>query len=272
MAQDCRAGELAQPGHPGRGGCTPSSSWLLDPGCPFDASDPSRGDEVIDAAVVKSRLKEVVEDRGPLALYSDRSSREVVPCPSAVGRPRRRAPPALGQPGGDGASRGAPATELPAAAHRPRPRAGTRVWDADGNVYLDLAGRASPRCLSGTAIRRSRQAAKAQLDRLWHTSTSSTPNLKSACAELLTAALESWTGPSSATRAPRQQGECASLALAPRRERGQAGRFEFICFEQQLSRCSTPSPPRDQVEPKYQKSFEPLLPGVLQSRTATSRR
>lgn len=46
---------------------------------------------------------------------------------------------------------------------------GTRVWDADGNAYLDLLGGIATLPF-GHCHPEITAAAKAQLDRLWHTS------------------------------------------------------------------------------------------------------
>ena len=137
---------------------------------------------------------------------------------------------------------------------------GTRAWDADGNVYLDLLGGIA--CLPfGHCHPEITAAAKAQLDKLWHTSNVFYTEPQVHLAELLTAAsgLDRAFFCNSGAEANEAM---LKLARKAQRERGQPGRFEFICFDNSFH-GRTLATVTATGQPKYQKGFEPLLPGVV---------
>jgi len=137
---------------------------------------------------------------------------------------------------------------------------GTRAWDADGNVYLDLLGGIA--CLPfGHCHPEITAAAKAQLDKLWHTSNVFYTEPQVHLAELLTAAsgLDRAFFCNSGAEANEAM---LKLARKAQRERGQPGRFEFVCFDNSFH-GRTLATVSATGQPRYQKGFEPLLPGVV---------
>src|SRR5262249_4609683 len=234
---------------------------LLDP-VSFDASDPGRPrDEVIDASVVRARLKEVVEDEDLSRYILWKFERKVLPVPTP-----QSAVPTVERPHPSGTrvviER---AQEHLLQNYRQQPVVldhgqGTRVWDADGNVYLDLLGGIA--CLPfGHCHPEITQAAKAQLDKLWHTSNVFYTEPQVRLAELLTAAsgLDRAFFCNSGAEANEAM---LKLARKAQRDRGQPGRFEFVCFDNSFH-GRTLATVSVTGQPKYQKGFEPLLPGVV---------
>jgi acetylornithine/N-succinyldiaminopimelate aminotransferase len=137
---------------------------------------------------------------------------------------------------------------------------GTRVWDADGNAYLDLLGGIATLPF-GHCHPEITAAAKAQLDKLWHTSNVFYTEPQVTLAELLTSAsgLDRAFFCNSGAEANEAM---LKLARKAQRERGQTGRFEFVCFENSFH-GRTLATVTATGQPKYQKGFEPLLPGVV---------
>jgi acetylornithine/N-succinyldiaminopimelate aminotransferase len=137
---------------------------------------------------------------------------------------------------------------------------GTRVWDADGNVYLDLLGGIATLPF-GHCHPEISAAARAQLDRLWHTSNVFYTEPQIALAELLTS-LSGLDRAFFCNSGAEANEALLKLARKAQHARGQPGRFEFVCFEtsfhgRTLATVTTTG------QTKYQKGFEPLLPGVL---------
>jgi acetylornithine/N-succinyldiaminopimelate aminotransferase len=135
---------------------------------------------------------------------------------------------------------------------------GVRVWDADGKEYLDLLGGIAT-CAFGHCHPRIVEAAKAQLDVLWHTSNVFYNQPQIDLAEKLKAA-------SGLDRAffCNSGGEAneALLKMARRyqKERGQPGRFEVLTFVNSFhGRTLATTAATGQA--KYQKGFEPLPAG-----------
>ena len=103
----------------------------------FEASDPGRSrDEVIDAAVVRTRLREVVEDED-LSRYI--SLNRAMPIPQTAVPGVERPQPSRNRAVMDRARAHLLQNykQQPIVLERGQ---GTKVWDADGNVYLDLLG------------------------------------------------------------------------------------------------------------------------------------
>jgi len=137
---------------------------------------------------------------------------------------------------------------------------GTRVWDADGNAYLDLLGGIATLPF-GHCHPEITAAAKAQLDRLWHTSNVFYTEPQVALAELLTS-LSGLDRAFFCNSGAEANEALLKLARKAQRERGQAGRFEFVCFENSFH-GRTLATVTATGQTKYQKGFEPLLPGVV---------
>jgi len=133
---------------------------------------------------------------------------------------------------------------------------GVRAWDADGNVYLDLLGGIATLPF-GHCHPEITAAAKAQLDRIWHTSNVFYTEPQVALAELLT----SLSGLDRAFFC-NSGAEANEALLKLARKTQQPGRFEFVCFETSFH-GRTLATVTATGQPKYQKGFEPLLPGVV---------
>jgi acetylornithine/N-succinyldiaminopimelate aminotransferase len=138
--------------------------------------------------------------------------------------------------------------------------AGTQVWDADGNGYLDLLGGIATLPF-GHCHPEITAAAKAQLDKLWHTSNVFYTEPQVTLAELLTRAsgLDRAFFCNSGAEANEAM---LKLARKVQKERGQPGRVEFVCFESSFH-GRTLATVTATGQTKYQKGFEPLLPGVV---------
>ncbi|MHB8872965.1 MAG: aspartate aminotransferase family protein [Myxococcaceae bacterium] len=135
---------------------------------------------------------------------------------------------------------------------------GVRVWDADGRCYLDLLGGIAT-CSLGHCHPAVTQAAKAQLDRLWHVSNVFYSQPQIDLAEKLTAL----------AGLPRaffcnSGGEAneAMLKLTRRvmKDRGHPERFEVLSFENSFH-GRTLATVSATGQAKYQKGFEPLPDG-----------
>jgi acetylornithine/N-succinyldiaminopimelate aminotransferase len=137
---------------------------------------------------------------------------------------------------------------------------GTRVWDADGNGYLDLLGGIATLPF-GHCHPEITAAAKAQLEKLWHASNVFYTEPQVTLAELLTAAsgLDRAFFCNSGAEANEAM---LKLARKVQKERGQPGRVEFVCFESSFH-GRTLATVTATGQTKYQKGFEPLLPGVV---------
>jgi len=137
---------------------------------------------------------------------------------------------------------------------------GIRVWDADGNVYLDLLGGIATLPF-GHCHPEISAAAKAQLDRLWHTSNVFYTEPQVALAELLTS-LSGLDRAFFCNSGAEANEALLKLARKAQHGRGQPGRFEFVCFENSFH-GRTLATVTATGQAKYQKGFEPLLPGVV---------
>ncbi|MGZ3481376.1 MAG: aspartate aminotransferase family protein, partial [Myxococcaceae bacterium] len=137
---------------------------------------------------------------------------------------------------------------------------GTRVWDADGNAYLDLLGGIATLPF-GHCHPEITAAAKAQLDRLWHTSNVFYTEPQITLAELLTS-LSGLDRAFFCNSGAEANEALLKLARKAQHARGQHGRFEFVCFESSFH-GRTLATVTATGQPKYQKGFEPLLPGVV---------
>lgn len=137
---------------------------------------------------------------------------------------------------------------------------GTRVWDADGNAYLDLLGGIATLPF-GHCHPEITAAAKAQLDRLWHTSNVFYTEPQVTLAELLTS-LSGLDRAFFCNSGAEANEALLKLARKAQHARGQPGRFEFVCFETSFH-GRTLATVTATGQPKYQKGFEPLLPGVV---------
>jgi acetylornithine/N-succinyldiaminopimelate aminotransferase len=137
---------------------------------------------------------------------------------------------------------------------------GARVWDVDGNRYLDLLGGIAT-CALGHCHPEVVAAVKAQVDKLWHTSNVFYTLPQIDLAEKLTASsgLERAFFCNSGAEANEA---LFKLARRVQKDRGHPERFEIICFE-----CSfhgrTLATVAATGQPKYQKGFEPLPVGFL---------
>ena len=135
---------------------------------------------------------------------------------------------------------------------------GSRVWDAEGKEYLDLLGGIAT-CALGHCHPQILEAAKAQLERLWHTSNVFYTEPQIALAEKLTTA-------SGLDRAffCNSGGEAneAMIKLTRRwqKENGHPERFEVLTFENSFH-GRTLATTAATGQPKYQKGFEPLPSG-----------
>jgi len=137
---------------------------------------------------------------------------------------------------------------------------GTRVWDADGNVYLDLLGGIATLPF-GHCHPEISAAARAQLDRLWHTSNVFYTEPQITLAELLTS-LSGLDRAFFCNSGAEANEALLKLARKAQHARGQHGRFEFVCFEASFH-GRTLATVTATGQTKYQKGFEPLLPGVV---------
>ena len=137
---------------------------------------------------------------------------------------------------------------------------GTKVWDADGNAYLDLLGGIATLPF-GHCHPEITAAAKAQLDRLWHTSNVFYTEPQVTLAELLTS-LSGLDRAFFCNSGAEANEALLKLARKAQHARGQPGRFEFVCFETSFH-GRTLATVTATGQPKYQKGFEPLLPGVV---------
>jgi len=137
---------------------------------------------------------------------------------------------------------------------------GTRVWDADGNAYLDLLGGIATLPF-GHCHPEITAAAKAQLDRLWHTSNVFYTEPQVGLAELLTS-LSGLDRAFFCNSGAEANEALLKLARKAQHARGQPGRFEFVCFESSFH-GRTLATVTATGQTKYQKGFEPLLPGVV---------
>ncbi len=137
---------------------------------------------------------------------------------------------------------------------------GTRVWDADGREYLDLLGGIATLPF-GHCHPEITAAVKAQLDKLWHVSNVFYSEPQIALAEKLR--LASGLDRAFFCNSGAEANEALlKLARKTQKERGQQERVEFICFERSFH-GRTLATVTATGQPKYQKGFEPLLPGVL---------
>ena len=137
---------------------------------------------------------------------------------------------------------------------------GTRVWDADGKSYLDLLGGIAT-CALGHCHPEVVKALKAQADKLWHISNVFYSQPQIDLAEMLTSAtgLERAFFCNSGAEANEAM---LKLARKVQKDRGQADRFEVICFENSFH-GRTLATVTATGQTKYQKGFEPLPPGFL---------
>ncbi len=137
---------------------------------------------------------------------------------------------------------------------------GTRVWDADGREYLDLLGGIATLPF-GHCHPEITAAVKAQLDKLWHVSNVFFSEPQIALAEKLRQA--SGLDRAFFCNSGAEANEALlKLARKTQRDRGQTERFEFICFENSFH-GRTLATVTATGQSKYQRGFEPLLPGVL---------
>jgi len=137
---------------------------------------------------------------------------------------------------------------------------GTKVWDADGNVYLDLLGGIATLPF-GHCHPEITAAAKAQMDKLWHTSNVFYTEPQITLAELLTS-LSGLDRAFFCNSGAEANEALLKLARKAQHARGQPGRFEFVCFETSFH-GRTLATVTATGQTKYQKGFEPLLPGVV---------
>jgi acetylornithine/N-succinyldiaminopimelate aminotransferase len=137
---------------------------------------------------------------------------------------------------------------------------GVHVWDVEGKKYLDLLGGIAT-CALGHCHPAVMAAAKAQMDRLWHISNVFYSEPQIELAELLT----------QGSGLPRaffcNSGAEANEALLKlcrkfQKDRGQNERYEVIAFESSFH-GRTLGTLSATGQPKYQKGFEPLLPGFI---------
>jgi len=137
---------------------------------------------------------------------------------------------------------------------------GTRVWDTDGKSYLDLLGGIAT-CALGHCHPEVVKALKAQADKLWHISNVFYSQPQIDLAELLTSAtgLERAFFCNSGAEANEAM---LKLARKVQKDRGQADRFEVICFENSFH-GRTLATVTATGQTKYQKGFEPLPAGFL---------
>ncbi|HYV44390.1 MAG TPA: aspartate aminotransferase family protein [Myxococcaceae bacterium] len=137
---------------------------------------------------------------------------------------------------------------------------GTRVWDADGKSYLDLLGGIAT-CAMGHCHPEVVKALKAQADKLWHISNVFYSQPQIDLAEMLTQAsgLERAFFCNSGAEANEA---LIKLARKVQKDRGQADRFEIICFDNSFH-GRTLATVTATGQTKYQKGFEPLPPGFL---------
>ncbi|MFN0061205.1 MAG: aspartate aminotransferase family protein [Myxococcaceae bacterium] len=135
---------------------------------------------------------------------------------------------------------------------------GVRVWDVDGRAYLDMLGGIAT-CVMGHGHAGVIAAAKAQLDRLWHTSNVFYAEPPILLAEKLTkeAGLERAFFCNSGAEANE-----ALIKLARRypKDVGHPERFEVITFDNSFH-GRTLATVTATGQPKYQKGFEPLPTG-----------
>ncbi len=137
---------------------------------------------------------------------------------------------------------------------------GARVWDADGKAYLDLLGGIAT-CALGHCHPEVTAALKAQADRLWHISNVFYSRPQIELAERLYAA----SGLSRAffcNSGAEANEALIKLARRYQRDQGQADRYEIICFHNSFH-GRTLATVSATGQPKYQKGFEPLMPGFL---------
>lgn len=137
---------------------------------------------------------------------------------------------------------------------------GAYVWDLEGRRYLDLiAGIAT--CALGHCHPKVMEAAKKQLETLWHVSNVFFSEPQIALAERLTAA-SGLPGARAFFCNSGAEANEALIKLARRcqRERGQRDRFEIITFEGGFH-GRTLATVTATAQPKYHQGFEPLPAG-----------
>ena len=106
---------------------------------------------------------------------------------------------------------------------------GSRVWDADGREYLDLLSGIAT-CGLGHCHPEVVAAVKAQLEKLWHTSNVFYTEPQVTLAELLTS-LSGLDRAFFCNSGAEANEALLKLARKVQKDRGQADRFEVICFE-----------------------------------------
>ncbi|HZX41204.1 MAG TPA: aminotransferase class III-fold pyridoxal phosphate-dependent enzyme, partial [Myxococcaceae bacterium] len=131
---------------------------------------------------------------------------------------------------------------------------GTKAWDADGNVYLDLLGGIATLPF-GHCHPEITAAARAQLDRLWHSSNVFYTEPQITLAELLTS-LSGLDRAFFCNSGAEANEALLKLARKAQHARGQPGRFEFVCFETSFH-GRTLATVTATGQPRYQKGFEP---------------
>ena len=137
---------------------------------------------------------------------------------------------------------------------------GTRVWDADGRMYLDLLGGIATLPF-GHCHPEITAAVKAQIDRLWHVSNVFYSEPQIALAERLIEA--SGLDRAFFCNSGAEANEALiKLARKVQKDRGRTERVEILCFDRSFH-GRTLATVTATGQPKYQKGFEPLPAGFL---------
>lgn len=135
---------------------------------------------------------------------------------------------------------------------------GVWVWDVEGKRYLDFLGGIAT-CALGHCHPEVVQAVKEQADRLWHVSNVfyTLPHVELAEALARVSGLERVFLCNSGAEANEAM---IKLARKAQKDRGQADRFEVICFQNSFHGRTLATVAATGQE-KYQKGFEPLPEG-----------
>jgi hypothetical protein len=229
---------------------------LLDP-VSFEASDAGRSrDEVIDVGVVRTRLRRSSRTRTSPAIFSEHSA---MPIPQTVVPGVERQLPSKNRAVMDRARAHLLQNykQQPIVLERGQ---GTKVWGRGRQRlprppwrHRHLALRPLPPDITA--------AAKAQMDRLWHASNVFYTEPQVTLAELLTS-LSGLDRAFFCNSGAEANEALLKLARKTQHARGQPGRFEFVCFETSFH-GRTLATVTATGQTKYQKGFEPLLPGVV---------
>ncbi len=137
---------------------------------------------------------------------------------------------------------------------------GARVWDSDGKAYLDLLGGIAT-CALGHCHPEVTAALKAQADKLWHVSNVFYTRPQIELAERL-CAVSGMTRAFFCNSGAEANEALIKLARRHQDERGQPDRYEIICFHNSFH-GRTLATVSATGQPKYQKGFEPLMPGFV---------